>query len=46
MTYGQIILMMGILLVGGAIIIAVLFSIYYSIRKKYLNKRLYEKYGL
>ena len=46
MTYGEVLVMLGAVFMGGSVILGIIFSIYFSIRKKYLNRKLYEKYGL
>lgn len=46
MTYGEVLVMVGAILMGGSIILGIAFSVYFSIRKKHLNRKLYEKYGL
>lgn len=34
MTYGEVLVMLGAILMGGSIILGIVFSVYFSIRKK------------
>lgn len=46
MTYGETLLVMGIVAVAAGILLFFAGMIYYSIKKKKIRKKIYEKYGL
>lgn len=46
MTYGETLLVAGSVLVAAGILVLFMGMIYYSVKKKKIRKKIYEKYGL